>query len=100
MKIKNLKRFITFIAILICTTIATLGLLGGNYSFSHTDSIKTKTIYASSGDTLWTIAQTEQKKNKYYEDKNIKEIIEDIKSINNLKNSNIYDSQELTIPYI
>ncbi len=99
MKIKNLKRFITFIIVLIGIIIS-LCLFGANYSFSHIDNIKTKTIYASEGDTLWSIAQIEQKKNRYYEDKNIKEIIENIKSVNNLQTSNIYNSQKLIIPYI
>lgn len=99
MKIKNFKRFVTCIMVLM-GIITILSLFWANYSLSHTENIKTKTIYASSGDTLWSIAQTEQKKNKYYENKNIKEIIEDIKSVNNLQTSNIYNCQELLIPYL
>lgn len=99
MKIKNFKRFVTFIIVLV-GIVTTLCLFVSNYSFSHTENIKTKTIYTSSGDTLWSIAQIEQNENDYYKNKNIKEIIEDIKIINNLQTSNISDSQKLLIPYI
>ena len=99
MKIKNLKRFITFITVMLFIAIS-ISLFISNSSFSHSDNIKKKTIYTSYGDTLWTIAETEQKNNEYYKNKNIREIIEDIKSINNMKTSNLASSQELLIPYI
>jgi len=99
MRIKNFKRFITSIIVFIGILVS-MCLFISNVSFSHSEGIKTKTIYASFGDTLWSIAKTEQKENKYYENKNIMEIIADIKLINNLETSNIYNSQKLLIPYI
>ena len=97
MKIKNRKKFITSITILIC--IAIFIILLSTKTFSHGE-YETKTIYISNGDTLWTIASAEQENNKYYENKNIREIINDIKYINNLDSSYIYEGQKIEIPTI
>lgn len=97
MKIKNKKKFIISISILIFIVIFTILL--SSRTFSHGE-YETKTIYISYGDTLWTIACTEQENNKYYENKNIREIINDIKYINNLDNSYIYEGQKIIIPTI
>ena len=99
MRIKNLKRFITFIVSMFIITLS-ICLFISNNSFSHSDSINKKTIYTSYGDTLWSIAQNEQANNKYYKNKSVREIIEDIKNVNNMKTSNLSSSQELLIPYI
>ncbi len=99
MRIKNLKRFITFIVSMFIIALS-ICLFISNRSLSHSDSIKRKTIYTSYGDTLWSIAQSEQANNEYYKSKSIREIIEDIKNVNNMKTSNLSSSQELLIPYI
>ena len=49
------------------------------------------TITVSKGDTLWTIARD------YYQEKDVRDVIEQIKEINNLKNSNIKVGQELLL---
>jgi len=95
MKIKNRKKFITSITILILIIIFTILL--SSKAFSHGE-YETKTIYISNGDTLWTIASTELQDNKYYKNKNIREIINDIKHINNLDSSYIYEGQKIEIP--
>lgn len=97
MKIKNKKKFITSTTILIFIVIFTILL--SSKAFSHGE-YATKTIYISSGDTLWTIASIEQECNKYYENKNIKEIVEDIKYMNSLEDSYIYEGQKIEIPTI
>ncbi|MBR2744539.1 MAG: LysM peptidoglycan-binding domain-containing protein [Clostridia bacterium] len=57
-----------------------------------------KTITVTNGDTLWSIAQYEQSENDYYKDTDIREIIYNIKSLNNLKSSNLSVNQNLKIP--
>lgn len=62
--------------------------------------IEYKEIYVSDGDTLWEIAKNEKTYNEYYKNKDIREIIFDIKKINNLENSDIYEHQKILLPTI
>ncbi len=57
-----------------------------------------KVTYVDFGETLWSIAKEEQEINKYYEGKDIRTVINDIKHSNNLKDSNLYEGMELKIP--
>ncbi len=57
-----------------------------------------KTITVNSGDTLWSIAQYEKDQNEYYKDLDIREIVYNIKEVNNLKTSNLQINQNLIIP--
>ena len=99
MKIVNKKKFIRMV-ILIIGVIMLLFICFSNISFSKGE-VKTKTIYASSGDTLWTIAKQEQENNSYYEDKDIRDIIYQIKKLNNIQNnSNLKEGQKIIIEYI
>ena len=99
MRIVNKKKFIRMVILII--GIITISLIGfSNISFSKGE-IKTKTIYVSSGDTLWTIATEEQENNLYYKDKDIRDIIYEIKKLNNLdNNSNLIVGQKLVIKYL
>ena len=99
MRIVDKKKFIKMVTLII-GIIVILFIFFNNISFSKGE-IKTKTIYVSNGDTLWTIAEQEQEKNVYYEDKDIREIIYQIKKLNNLKNdSNLSEGQKLLLKYI
>lgn len=40
-----------------------------------------KTVYVIQGDTLWTIAKREQICNPYYEDKDIRDIVYELKKL-------------------
>ena len=97
MKIKNRKKFT--ISITILGLIILFIILLSKQTYSKVE-VKTKTIYASNGDTLWAIALEEQENNIYYSDKKLKDIIEDIKFVNSLKDSYIYQGQKLEIPTI
>lgn len=55
-----------------------------------------KNVYE--GDALWSIASLEKENNTYYKDKDIRYVINDIKYINNLKNSSLYEGMQLKIP--
>ena len=95
-KIVNVKKFVVSTTILFL-----LILLGGSALVNVTYScnkIDYKTVYVTQGDTLWKIAESEQKNNAYYEDKDIRDIVYDLKNTNNLKMSNLSVGQELKIP--
>lgn len=95
MIIINKKKFTRSMLTLIIGLIITL-LYFTNISFSKTQ-LETKTIFVSSGDTLWVIAENEQINNRYYEGKKVQEIIYDIKNTNNLDDSYLYEGQKLEI---
>lgn len=96
MVIKNRKKFIKSI-LLITGIIVFANLLFANNSYSHQE-IKYKTVAVVSGDSLWDIAKEELKNNDYYDGKDIRDIIEDIKDTNNLSNYNLKVGQTLEIP--
>ncbi len=92
MRIKNKKKFVR--GILIIIAMISLFICKSTMSFNEQNY---KIIYVSCGETLWEIAKNEQKNNSYYNNKDIREIVDNIKSINNLENSNLYEGQELKI---
>lgn len=98
MKIVNKKKFIRSISITISLIIFIILMLA-NISFSHTE-VKHKTISVIGGDNLWNIAKYEKENNMYFEDKDIRDIVYEIKYLNNLNTSNLNVGDELTIPTI
>ncbi len=88
MRIKNMKRFITFLTILFIG-ISFLTNMFLNKVFSH-EQEKYQSIMVSQGDTLWSIASGLKG--------NVNENIYNIKKLNNLDSSNIFIGQELVIP--
>ena len=68
-------------------------------SLSHTET-NYKKVAVIKGDTLWSIAKYEKENNGYYQEIDIREIIAEIKSINQLKTSNLTEGDELTIPTV
>jgi hypothetical protein len=97
MKIVNKKKFIRSLTILVGLII--LLLLGITNTYSKTE-ISYKEDYILKGDTLWSIAENEISKNEYYKDKDIREVIYEIKRINNIQNDNLEIGQKILIPYI
>lgn len=96
MKIVNFKKFRRTVLILVTIITLLIIILGKNtYSKGETSY---KSEFIISGDTLWSIAEKESKSNKYYEDKDIRYIIYDLKQINNLTDSNLKEGQEIKIP--
>lgn len=96
MKIKNVKKFVRSILIIL-GIILSISLLISKASLSYKET-EYKTISVSAGDTLWEIASYNQSSNDYYENKDIRYIINDIMKINNLENSSLTVNQELLIP--
>ena len=98
MRTVNKKNFIGSMNITILLIILLIILLS-NISFSHTE-VNYKEIAVSSGDTLWSIARYEQDNNIYFEDKDVRDIIYEIKLLNNLTNSSLNIGDKLSIPTI
>lgn len=96
-KIVNKKKFIRSIIILVGLIILTL--LGINNTYSKTE-ISYKEDYILKGDTLWSIAENERNTNEYYKNKDIREVMYEIRKINNLQNENLTIGQKILIPYI
>ena len=94
----NKRKFIRSMSITIGLIIFLILMLS-NVSFSHTE-VGYKEIAVSSGDTLWSIAKYEQDNNIYFESKDVRDIIAEIKLLNNLNNSNLSIGDKLSIPTI
>lgn len=92
MKIINRKKFIRGLLILI--GLISLFACKSTFSFSTPNY---KKVYVTNNETLWEIAQDEAINNNYYRGKDIRAIVDSIKNINNLKESTLYEGQELLI---
>lgn len=98
MKIVDKRKFIRSL-IVIGGIILLISFMCANKTFSHSEP-SYKKVYVSSGDTLWNIAQEQKNNNLYFEDKDIRSIIDEIKYANNLDASSLEIGQELNIPII
>ena len=95
MKIVNVKKFIRTIGIL--SALILICIIFCNKTYSKVE-VKYKESYIYSGDTLWTIAQNESMCNKYFENRDVREIIYKLKKVNNLENTNLKEGQKIRIP--
>ena len=86
--LKRPERLVMSIVIVILVAIGIFGFQNVSLGDSIPEYV---TITVSRGDTLWTIARD------YYQEKDVRGIVEEIKEINNLKNSNIKVGQELLL---
>lgn len=98
LKIVNVRKFIISIGIILGIIVG-FTFLFSKATLSHGE-VSYKTIYTSSGDTLWNIAKRERENNTYYDKEDIRDIIDSIKSVNHLENSELSSGQKLVIPYI
>lgn len=96
LKIINKRKFKRTIVLITFGAVVILFLTLNN-AYSNGE-IKYKEEYIYSGDTLWTIAENEAKNNKYYENKDIRNIILEIKQINGLQNEELKVGQKIEIP--
>lgn len=95
MKIVNVKKFIRTMSILVILIL--IIILFSNKTYSKVDT-KYKEESIILGDTLWSISQQEAKNNKHFENKDIREIVSEIKRINKLDNLDLKEGQKLLIP--
>ena len=82
MKIVNKSKFVRMMFTCV-GIILFLIMFVSNISFSK-GKIKEKSICITEGDTLWSIAMEQQETNYYYADKDIRDIVFEIKELNNL----------------
>lgn len=96
MIVKSKKKLLRAIVLIIGLTIGLVLIMTGK-TLSHQD-LTYKKVAVVSGDTLWEIAKQEKESNDYYKDNDIRDIISDIKMVNNLKSSDLHADQVLEIP--
>ncbi len=87
MRIVNKYKFIRSMAILVFLIIAIF-----NISIAKSNEAETMAYIVNKGDTLWTIAEENKSNNK-----DTRQYIYELKRINNMTTSNIYEGQELKI---
>ena len=96
LKIVNTKRFIRTV-ILVFLMVLFLLVIGFNSTYSKGE-ITYKETYIDEGDTLWSIATRETKNNKYYENKDVRNIVSEIKQVNHIENGTLKVGQKIRIP--
>lgn len=96
-KIVNKKKFIRSLIIVIALIVLTLLRINNTYSKTE---ISYKEDYILKGDTLWSIAESEINTNQYYKNKDIRDVMFEIKKINNLPDGNLTIGQKILIPYL
>lgn len=96
MIVKSKKKLLKSILLIMGLTIGLVLIMTGK-TLSHQD-ISYKKVNIVSGDTLWEIAKEEKENNAYYKGKDIRDIVADIKLVNNLKSSSLTVNQVLEIP--
>lgn len=95
MRIVNKTKFIrsnVILAILISSIV-----IFATKAYSNVET-KYKEEYVCAGDTLWSIAQEELENNKYFEGKDIRYVVNELKNVNNLASSNLKEGDKLKIP--
>lgn len=101
MKIVNMKKFARSMFILLGILIAII-LFFPKVTLSHNEKEHTsyETISVAKGDTLWSIANYQQENNPYYTEKDIRDIISELKKVNQLTNTNLQVGQALKVPVL
>ena len=95
MRIVNKTKFIRSNVILVIL-IGSIVIFATN-AYSNVET-KYKEEYVCAGDTLWSIAQEELENNKYFEGKDIRYVVNELKNVNNLASANLKEGDKLKIP--
>lgn len=95
MRIVNKTKFIRSNVIL-AILISSIVIFATN-AYSNVET-KYKEEYVCAGDTLWSIAQEELENNKYFEGKDIRYVVNELKNVNNLASANLKEGDKLKIP--
>lgn len=101
MKIVNTKKFIRSVLILIGFIVALI-IFFPKATLSHNENEHSnyETISVAKGDTLWSIASYQQENNPYYTEKDVRDIILELKKVNQLSSSNLQAGQSLKVPVL
>ena len=95
MKIVNKTKFVRTISIFIILLIVIIIFSKNTYSKGE---ISYKEDYIYAGDTLWSIAKNEIENNKYFENKEIRAVVDELKTVNDFKSSDLYEGEKIKIP--
>lgn len=95
MKIVNKVKFVRTVSVLVVLVGAFVIFSKNAYSKGE---IKYKEDFIYSGDTLWSIAREEINNNRYFNNKDIRDVVLELKDINNLKDSNLLEGEKIRIP--
>lgn len=95
MKIVDKAKFVRTISILIILICMVIIFTKNTYSKGE---ISYKEDYIYEGDTLWSIAKNEIENNKYFENKDIRNVVDELKSVNDFSCSELYEGQKIRIP--
>ena len=98
MKIVSIGKFIRSIVIMIVLVLITLSLF--NTKALSNEEIVYMNYTVSYGENLWQIAELVKENNVAFANKDIREIIYEIKKINNKNSASIYENETLLIPEI
>lgn len=101
MKIVNMKKFVRSVLILIGVIVALI-IFFPKATLSHNENTYSnyEKISVAQGDTLWSIASYQQENNPYYTEKDVRDIIIELKKVNQLSNSNLQVGQTLKVPVL
>lgn len=95
--IVNKRKFIRSLVVL--GGLIILILLGMSNTYSKTE-VAYKEDYILEGDTLWSVAEEQTQTNEYYKNKDIRDVVYEIKKLNNIENGNLDIGQKIVIPTI
>ena len=96
-RIVNKRKFMR--SLIIIVALVATSFIGFNCTYSKTE-ISYREDYIFKGDTLWSIAEKEVATNEYYKNKDIRDVIYEIKELNNLQDGNLKIGQKILIPEI
>lgn len=101
MKIVNMKKFLRSMLILLGIVIAII-LFFPKATLSHNENghLNYENISVAQGDTLWSIATYQQQNNPYYTEKDVRDIISELKRVNQLADTSLQIGQTLRIPVL
>lgn len=92
-RVKNPKRFVSFLTVLLLVISFSAGAALGFFDASSKDAISYTTIQVQPGDTLWQLARTYGTK-----DADVRETIYRICKINNVSAETLQVGQYISIP--
>ena len=95
-RIVNKYKFIRSMTILLCI-LGIIICITNHKTYSNSET-KYKTEYVVKGETLWEIAEKEIQKNAYFQNKDIQNVILELKEINHMEMSNLFEGMEIKIP--
>lgn len=101
MKIVNMKKFVRSILILIGVIVALI-LFFPKATLSHNEKSHSnyETISVAQGDTLWSIASYQQENNPYFIEKDVRDIVSNLKKVNQLHTADLQIGQTLKVPVL